>query len=145
MKNDVNRNIYMYLLFTIGSIVLSFISFYFIYSGIIRKYNYNSHVKAININYQKTIKNKIIWYQPIYIFTANNKVYECNVPYRSGNNVYKQKNNKNVYFDIDNPTNCITDYQASPTTPLIILGVFPFLALIYSIYNLTTIIAKTSK
>lgn len=97
--------------FGIGIIVL--ILFLYIFFGdVIKRISYNSSIEASRIedNSYTNDEGDLI-YSPIYHFRVNGNDYICEASYSSGFSV--SSNRRTVYYDSNNPNNCVTDYTAS--------------------------------
>ena len=56
-------------------------------------------------------------YSPVYTYEVNGKTYKCEST--SSSSIYPSNDNKKVYYDSKNPSNCMTKYSKSGNTILL--------------------------
>ena len=56
-------------------------------------------------------------YSPVYTYEVNGKTYKCEST--SSSSIYPSNDNKTVYYDSKNPSNCMTKYSKSGNTILL--------------------------
>ena len=56
-------------------------------------------------------------YSPVYTYEVNGKTYKCEST--SSSSIYPNNDNKTVYYDSKNPSNCMTKYSKSGNTILL--------------------------
>ncbi len=80
-------------------------------NGIIKKNSLDASVKAKNVEWKESYdhEDNSVTYSPIYYYEVDNKQYICD------SNVYSniQKSSGIVYYDSNNPSKCMTDFESN--------------------------------
>lgn len=102
-----------------------FLSLYMnsVFNGALRKLFLDNKIEAFKINENK--KDKM--YSPVYVFKVNDKTYYCEV--KNASKVKPNKKHTLVYYDSDNPNNCVNEYEASPSIYSYIIMFFPMFSI----------------
>ena len=110
-----------------------FLSLYMnkVFNGALRKLFLDSDVEAIIINENK--KEDI--YSPVYVFKVNNKTYYCEV--KNASRIRPDKNEILVYYDFNNPNNCVNEYEATPSIYSYIVMFFPMFSISLGLFAIT--------
>lgn len=123
--------IFGFILLIIGILFLSLYMSY-VFKGAFKKLFLNEKVESINIDVNKMVTDDGILYSPVYEFKVNNMVYYCDVE-----NASKIKPNKKellVYYDSNNPNNCVNEYEASPSIYSYIILFFPMFSIALGLF-----------
>lgn len=110
-----------------------FLSLYMnsIFNGSLRKLFLDNEIEAKKINENK--KDKM--YSPVYVFEVNDKTYYCEV--KNASKVKPNKKHTLVYYDSDNPNNCVNEYEASPSIYSYIIIFFPMFSISLGLFAIT--------
>lgn len=111
-----------FILLIVG-ILLTSLYMNFVFKGAFKKLFLDNEVEAIQINENK----KDDLYSPVYIFEVNNIKYYCEVE-----NASKVKPNRKeilVFYDSNNPNNCVNEYEATPSIYSYIILFFPMFSI----------------
>lgn len=73
-------------------------------------------------------------YSPIYYYEVNGQNYSCGSNASSSNNPGTQ--NKNVYYDSKNPSNCMTEYSKSGNYIILVFLLLPIMFIIVAVTNI---------
>ena len=94
-----------------------------VFNGALRKLFLDSKVEAVKINENKN--NNL--YSPVYIFEVNNKKYYCEV--RNASKIKPDRKEILVYYDPQNPNDCVNEYEATPSIYSYIIMFFPMFSI----------------
>lgn len=78
-----------------------------------------------------------IMYSPIYYYRVNGVDYTCSSNFSSSTNPGTQ--NKTVYYDSKNPSNCMTEHSKSSNSILLIFMMIPILFIVVSVIQIKKI------
>lgn len=115
-----------FILLIVGILFLSLYMSY-VFNGAFRKLFLDKKIEATFIDENRIKKDNSYLYSPVYTFMVNDKTYYCSVLKSS-----KIKPNKKeflVFYDSDNPNNCVTEYEATPTIYSYIVLFFPMFSI----------------
>lgn len=80
-----------------------------------------------------------ILYSPVYYYDVNGTKYECRS--NSSSSIYPSTDNKVVYYEKDNPANCISDYSKKTSKVILACLIIPTILIGVSVY----LFVKTAK
>ena len=116
-----------FILVIIG-ILLTSLYMNYVFKGAFRKLFLDSEVKAIQINENK----KDDLYSLVYIFEVNNKKYYCEVD--NASKIKPDKKEIMVYYDSNNPNNCVNEYEATPSIYSYVILFFPMFSIALGLF-----------
>ena len=111
-----------FILLIVG-ILLTSLYMNYVFKGAFKKLFLDSEIDAIQIKEN----NKDDFYSPVYIFEVNNKKYFCEVE----NSSKVKPNSKEilVFYDSNNPNNCVNEYETTPSIYSYIILFFPMFSI----------------
>ena len=123
--NYKKYNIELIIGITLLIIGILFLSLYMnkVFNGALRKLFLDSEIDSIKINENK----KEDLYSPVYIFEVNNKTHYCEV--KNASKIKPNKREIKVYYDSNNPNNCVNEYEATPSIYSYIILFFPMFSI----------------
>lgn len=110
------RNIF-YIFFLVGIIMLIIMGWVYI-SSVKKAKRLDSTVTSTSVEVKSYISDEgNTMYSPVYTYEVNGKTYKCEST--SSSSIYPSNDNKTVYYDSKNPSNCMTKYSKSGNTILL--------------------------
>lgn len=76
-------------------------------------------------------------YSPVYFYEVNGKSYSCSS--NSSSSINPGIENKNVYYDSANPSECITEYSKSSNNIILIFLIIPIVFILIAVINIAKI------
>lgn len=111
------------------------------FSGIVKKYSLDSSVEAIYIDQNcHTDSEGSYLCSPIYYYEVEGIEYTCRVSYSSSDTASESQNK--VYYDSNNPSNCVTDYTAKPKIYMYLICLFPLIFVFVGIFQILKVNKK---
>ena len=121
-RQNIKKGFKFYGIFLGLGLVLSIIICYIFVAPMIKKNSYNSSVIAKNIEVIGKKNNKnVVYYSPRYYFVYNGDEFVCESNLSSTS---VDTNKKLVYFDSKNPTDCMTEHDATSEKWVMLILVF---------------------
>lgn len=119
-----------FILLIIG-VLLTSLYMNYVFKGAFKKLFLDSQVRAIQI---KENNNEGL-YSPVYIFEVNNKKYYCEV--ENASKVKPDRKEILVFYDKNNPNNCVNEYEATPSIYSYIILFFPMFSISLGLFAIT--------
>lgn len=133
MKNVKKGNHFFLIFFVVG------VFFFILMGGII----ISSYVKLNSLDSETTSRDVKIksyvndegttMYSPIYYYRVNGVEYTCGS--NASSNINPGTQNKTVYYDSKNPSNCMTEYSKSANTIFLPFMLIPIICIAVSVIN----------
>jgi len=82
-------------------------------------------------------------YSPVYYYTVNGKNYSCGS--NSSSSINPGTENKMVYYDSKDPSNCMTEYSKSSNNILLFVLILPILFIVIAVINILKINKRVKK
>lgn len=103
------------------------IGIFICFGGMIKKTQLDSEVEAYEVDPGKHRDSEDgIMYSPIYYFEVDGESYQCGIT--GSSSIAVSSKNKMVYYDSEDPNNCVTDYETSPS---IVMFIFPLMGAVF--------------
>lgn len=113
-------------LFTFGGIFVS---------NIVKLNSLDSTVLSTRVEVKSYVNDEgSTMYSPIYYYEVNGQNYSCSSNASSSNNPGTQ--NKKVYYDSKNPSNCMTEYSKSGNYITLVFLLLPIMFIIVAVTNI---------
>lgn len=81
--------------------------------AIIKKVSMDSEVKAHDVRVEKDKEpGKSVTYQPTYYYMVDGKEYKYTLAYSTNKGISKMKTKNTIYYDSQNPNDCVSEYEA---------------------------------
>lgn len=131
-------------IFLIVGLLFFFIIGYITFGGIIKKASMDTEVYAIEID-ENCNRDSDGDYtcSPIYYYKVGKEIYQCKAGYSSSSKVSNNQNK--VYYNSENPENCVTDYTAKPKFYMYLLCLFPLIFVFIGANHIIKINKKIKK
>ena len=133
---NVNKNLYTGIMTFISGLLVLAIFILIIVSYSNKENNYKGRAEAYQIDVNRRSKKKNYVYSPIYHFKILNG--NITIEYRcystSSSSSYPDLTKRTVYYNLENPNECLTEYDLSSTTLLYFLLIVPIIMLISGIF-----------
>lgn len=112
-----------------------------------------SYIKLISLD-SKTISTRVdvnrrigdeggTMYSPIYYYEVNGKSYSCSS--RVSSNINPGTENKTVYYDSKNPSECVTEYSKTVNYILVVFLILPISFISFSVVYIRKISKRVKK
>ena len=136
-RTNIKKGISFYMLFfVVGLIFLLVFGFIFI-SPMIKKNSYDKSVLANEIELIEHRDDDGMTYSPKYYFNYNGIQYFCN---SNSSSSIVDTNKKLVYFDSNNPSDCLTEFDANPSILFLFIAIgIPGLFISIAVYEFVKI------
>lgn len=127
------KNIF-YIFLAAGLLFLVIIGGVFV-SSIVKLNSLDSTVLSERVEIKSYIDDEgTIMYSPVYYYSVNGKNYTCVSNSPSSHNPGTQ--NKNVYYDSNNPSKCMTEYSKSSNFILLVFIIIPIIFILVAVVNI---------
>lgn len=104
-------------IFLVGIIMLIIMGWVYI-SSVKKAKRLDSTVTSTSVEVKSYISDEgNTMYSPVYTYEVNGKTYKCEST--SSSSIYPSNDNKTVYYDSKNSSNCMTKYSKSGNTILL--------------------------
>jgi len=133
-KNVKKGRKFYYILLVVVIIITLIFGGIFI-SNIIKLNSLDSTVLSTRVELKLYVNDEgNTMYSPVYYYKVNGQNYSCGSSWSSNNNPGTQ--NKTVYYDSKNPSNCITEYSKSKNYITLICLTFLIVIIIFLVTNI---------
>lgn len=142
-KNTKKGYLFGSIFFAVG--VLFFIIFSWLtFNGIVKKYSLDSSVvaKYIDQNCHRDSEGSSLC-SPIYYYEVEGVEYTCKIGYSSSDTASESQNK--VYYDSNNPSDCVTDYTAKPKLYMYLICLFPLIFVFLGIFQISKVNKKIKR
>lgn len=130
--------------FFLGGLLFFGIGVFLFVSNETKKSQMDEEVKAISVDPNSHVdEDGTTMYSPIYTFEVDGEEFVCST--NGSTNMKVTSEHDTVYYDSDNPTNCMTDYQSNVSLLPIIFAVIGFLAMIVGLSQYKRVSARIKK
>ncbi|MFI3307284.1 MAG: hypothetical protein R3Y21_01830 [Mycoplasmatota bacterium] len=139
--SNLKKNYKFYAPFLIAGVILFVIFVMVSVTPIVKKFSFSGETTASEVYIIPTIDDEgSLMYNVTYEYVVDGSTYFCKPSYTSSSsNGMEEKNT--VYYDVDDPTNCVTEYDYS----LGIIDLLLFILTFAFLYVSITHIIKTNK
>lgn len=142
-KNTV-KNYTVGIIFFVVGLILFIVFSIFAFSGPIKKASMDQETIATKVESNCRYDNEGDYMcSPIYYFEVKGKSYECQSSF-SSSTIPSSDNNK-VYYRSNNPSNCVTDYEANTSIILYLFMLLPLIFIIMGLINIVKLIKKIKR
>ena len=107
---------------------------YFSWGGAIKKIGKDGIAECIKVDIKTIDGEEDTTYKPTFYYKVDGTTYAYTLPYSTNVNLSGMKKNKYIYYDLKNPSNCVSAYEAEiNSTGILILvftSIFPLIGII---------------
>lgn len=136
-KNVKKEKNIFYIFFLVGIIMLIVMGWLYI-SSVIKAKSLDSTVTSTSVEVKSYISDEgNTMYSPVYTYEVNGQTYKCGST--SSSSIYPSSDNKTVYYDSTNPSNCMTEYSKFGNTILIFCLLIPIVFIVIAVINITKV------
>ena len=105
-----------------------------VFNGAFRKLFLDKEIEATIIDENRIKKENNYMYSPVYTFIVNDKTYYCNV--LKSSSIKPNKKKTLVFYDSNNPNNCVTEYEATPSIYSYVILFFPMFSIALGLFSI---------
>jgi len=133
-KNVKKGKRFFYIFLVAGLLFLFIIGGIYV-SSIIKLNSLDSTVLSSGVDVKSYVDNEgTTMYSPIYYYEVNGQHYSCDSNLSSSNNPGTQ--NKTIYYDSKNPSNCMTEYSKSGNNIILVFLIIPIIFILIAVVNI---------
>jgi len=133
-KNVKKGRRFYYIFLVVGILFLFIIGGIFV-SNIIKLNSLDSTILSTRVEVKSYVNDEgNTMYSPVYHYEVNGQNYSCGSNSSSSNNPGTQ--NKNVYYDSKNPSNCMTEYSKSGNYIILLFLLLPIIFILVAVINI---------
>lgn len=134
IKNVKKGRRFFYLFLVIGILILFIIVLVFV-SSTIKLNRLDSTVLSTSVEVKSYVNDEgNTMYSPVYHYEVNGQKYSCGSNSSSSLNPGTQ--NKNVYYDSNNPSDCMTQYSKSGNYIMLLFLFLPIIFILIAVINI---------
>ena len=128
----------IFLFFLIVGIIFMIIIGKVVFSNILKYKSLDASILSTKVEINSYYNDEgTLLYEPTYYYNVNGKDYFCTSS--TSSSINPGTNNKTVYYDSKNPTNCLTEYSKSNNIFLLIFMILPIIFIFIGIINMIKI------
>lgn len=135
---NVKKGKKIFLFFLIVGIIFMIIIGKVVFSNILKYKSLDASILSTKVEINSYYNDEgTLLYEPTYYYNVNGKDYFCTSS--TSSSINPGTNNKTVYYDSKNPTNCLTEYSKSNNIFLLIFMILPIIFIFIGIINMIKI------
>lgn len=124
--------------FLIGGLFFLIIMLVLYISSVVKLKSLDSSVTSFKVDVNSHIDDEDgTMYSPIYYYEVDGKSYTCNSNYSTNQNPGTE--NKTVYYDSKNPSNCMTEFSKTGGNILLLCMIFPIIIIVFSVISINKV------
>lgn len=137
IKNVKKGKRFYYMFFLVGLVFMAIIGYVYI-SSILKLKSLDSNVISSSVVVKSYINDEgTTMYSPVYYYEVNGESYTCGS--NSSSSINPGNENKTVYYDSKNPSNCMTKYTKSWNNILLVFELIPIIFIVVAVVNIIKI------
>lgn len=133
---NVKANYGMFGIFLAIGLIFFFVFGYFCVGGAIKKIGKYGTAECINVDIEQIYDDEdgSVTYKPTFYYEVDGQEYAYTLPYSTNMNPRGMQSNKYMYYDIEDPSDCVSEYQteigASQILIMIFVSIFPLIGIL---------------
>ena len=135
-------------IFLAMGLLFFFVFGYFSWGGAIKKIGKDGIAECTKVDIETIDGDESTTYKPTFHYKVDGITYAYTMPYSTNVNVGGMQKNKYIYYDLDNPSKCVSAYETEITGSgifiLLFTSVFPLIGIL-GISNVYKSVKKTKK
>ena len=139
-KNVKKGKRFFYIFLLVGLLFLVILGLIYI-SSIVRLKSMDSTVTSTSVEVRSYVDDEgSTMYSPVYSYEVNGENYTCGS--NSSSSIYPGTDNKTVYYDSKNPSNCMTEYSKSSNNIMLLFMLIPIIFIVVAVVNIRKVNKK---
>lgn len=131
---NIKANYGFFAIFLAMGLLFFFVFGYFSWGGALKKIGKNGIAECTKIDIETIDGDESTTYKPTFYYKVDGITYAYTMPYATNVNVGGMQKNKYIYYDLDNPSKCVSAYETEITGSsifvLLFTSVFPLIGIL---------------